>query len=188
MPQNHKKFRHIKTDTIFDENIIRSINFKIGMTICPGKTQIKSGFEWRRDIKIDLDLIKQHNVDVIVTLLSKKDVVRLKIESMFDEIRKRGMQSIWYDIDDGTCPKDEELWKKYAADVGDKLVKENKNVLVHCMGGLCRTGAFVLTVLKYLKLIDDESIGQGVLWIGQSRKSAGGTRKQIKYVQDLKFE
>eukprot|EP01084_Bolivina_argentea_P200237 342428_1 len=180
------KLRLVKKRNNFDSNTTLSIDFKLGMTICPGKTQPK-GFLWQRDMNIDLNLLKKQNVDIIVTLLSKKNIIRLKVESLFDEIKKRGMESLWYEMEDSTIPNDVELWKKYSAYIGDKLTNENKRVVVHCMGGLCRTGAFVLSVLKYLKLINDDTVGQGVLWIGKSRKSAGGSASQIEFVQSLQF-
>eukprot|EP01083_Nonionella_stella_P006694 19399_1 len=172
------------------QNRTVSIDFKIGMTLCPGKHQNKSSFVWKRDLHIDLDYIKQQNVDIVVTILSHKDVTRLTnlgVESLVNEIEKRGMESIWYDMGDGSIPKNKQLWKQYASYVGDQLTKQNKIVLVHCMGGMGRTGAFILTVLKYLKLIDNDSIGQGVFWINKSRKGAGGTASQIQFVHSLQF-
>eukprot|EP01084_Bolivina_argentea_P137818 242724_1 len=184
---NGKKFKFVNCKTNFDINTSISIDFKIGMTMCPGKCGNRAHFVWNRDMYMDLDQLKQYNVDIIVTLLSKKDIIRLNIQSMFDEINKRGMESIWYDMPDGSIPKNVKKWKQYVSYIASQLTKQNKSVVVHCQGGLGRTGAFVLSVLKYLKLINDQTIGQGVVWIGNSRKSAGGTATQIKFVQSLQF-
>ena len=98
------------------------------------------------------------------------------------------MKCYWYKIPDGTTPKDTELWKKVVIEVANELTVNKKKVVVHCMGGLNRTGMFVLSVLKYLKVLNDENIDDGVSWIAKSRKGAGGNGQQILYVKDLTFE
>lgn len=169
---------------------ILSIDFKIGMTLCPGKHQKNAGFgcEWKRDLSADLKSLKEeYSADIIVSLLSKSDLVTLKVDKLAEEIGNHGMKSYWYDIPDGTTPKDADQWKQMVIEVAHELTENHKTVVVHCMGGLNRTGMFVLSVLKYLNVIDNNTLNHAVSWIGKSRKAAGGNGGQIQYVRNLTF-
>eukprot|EP01084_Bolivina_argentea_P299461 516197_1 len=180
-----------KKDNEDNKNIL-SIDFKLGMTLCPGKHQdyaAITGCQWERDLQMDLKRLKEKcDVDVIVTLLSEDDLVTLKVENLIEEIEKHKMKSYWYKIPDCSIPNDVDLWEKMAIDVANELTVNNKNVIIHCMGGLNRTGMFVLSVLKYLKIIDNNTVDDGVKWIGKSRQGAGGNSQQIRFVKKLKFE
>ena len=187
-----KNNRVIKDDTDQkeDDPNILSIDFKLGMTICPGKHQnfAATGCEWKRDLTSDLRVLKdKFNTDIIVTLLSESDLKELNVPNLIEEIKKHKMESYWYKIEDGTVPNDADLWKKMVMDVSKELMENKKHVVVHCMGGLNRTGCFVLSVLKFMKIINDDTIQNGVSWIGKSRKGAGGNGSQIQYVKSLKF-
>ena len=171
-----------------------AIDFRIGMTLCAGKTQANSayGVNWKRNINLDLKEFEKLKVDIVVTLLSKQDLIDLKVDTLIDDIKKHSMESVWFDIEDGSTPQDVESWKKQVIYVAEQLTQENKTVVVHCMGGLNRTGMFVLSVLKYLKLIGtgekgSATIDDGVHWIAQSRKNAGGNYSQIQFVKKLTF-
>eukprot|EP01083_Nonionella_stella_P007621 21955_1 len=179
-----------KDDEADNNANILAIDFKLGMTICPGKHQeyAASGCQWKRDLKMDLQRLKEtFEVDVIVTLLSEEDLKELKVERLVEQIEQFKMKSYWYKIPDGTTPKDVELWKQTVIQVSNELTVHKRNAVVHCMGGLNRTGMFVLSVLKYLKVLNNKTIDNGVRWIGQSRKGAGGNGLQIMFVKGLEF-
>ena len=49
---------------------------KIGLSLCPGKTQsgAMSG-NWKRDLEIDLERIRSHGYDVVVSLIESKNLL-----------------------------------------------------------------------------------------------------------------
>jgi hypothetical protein len=51
---------------------------------------------WARDQYKDLDRLQQvYSCDVLVTLVREQELRDLRIEDLFDEVKKRGMQSLY---------------------------------------------------------------------------------------------
>ena len=166
------------------------IDFDLGMTLCPGKYQpdSMSGCTWDRNVETDVKVLKALGANCIVTLLSKSDFARLRVENLLSCIEENGMKSFWYDIIDGSAPSDEEQWKEMVIDVTNRLTVKREKVVVHCMGGLRRTGTFVVSVLKYLQLIDNSMLNEANRWLHQSRKNAGPNSVQQKFIEQMEFE
>ncbi len=59
-------------------------NFKLGMTLCPGKHQSHSmmGIQWERDLEKDLARLKESGVTTIVTLMHKEEMEELKVPNL----------------------------------------------------------------------------------------------------------
>lgn len=128
----------IAEDEKQDVASLMRIDFKLGMTLCPGKHQgfAASNCEWQRDLGTDLKALKDAKVDDVVSLLSAGDLKRLKVPQLVEAVGKHRMKAHWVDIADGTTPKDVEEWKQVVQQVARRLSVDKKVVVVHCMGGL----------------------------------------------------
>ena len=125
---------------------------KIGLTLCPGKTQSwgLTG-SWARDLGLDLDAIGSWNAAAVVTLVEGAELERLQVDGLGEAVRERHMEWVHLPIRDRSAPDEsfEEAW----VEVGESLrarLRAGFNILVHCMGGLGRAGTIASRLLVEL--------------------------------------
>jgi len=123
---------------------------KIGLSLCPGKTQsgAMSG-NWKRDLEIDLERIRSHGYDVVVSLVERKEFVELEVEAFHSgAVQKAGMEWIWIPIVDQKTPT-----QTNHAGLNEVLaeVKSGKSVFVHCKGGRGRAGSVTAWLLTHFE-------------------------------------
>ena len=118
-----------------------SLEGKVGLTFAPGKhSTSKGGARWERDLAVDLDrLVQEFGVDVLVCLLEDHELGRLQILGLVREAEARGIAVVRLPIPDaGVLPNQQpvrELVESMTA-----AVATGKTVVIHCAGGLGRTG------------------------------------------------
>lgn len=111
----------------------------LGLTLCPGKKD--AGGNWHRDLQDDLQAIRDWGAATIVTLIENHEFRMLGIESLERDVRAMDMEWIHLPILDVSIPdrRFEDAWVK----VGPKLhsrLDAGERILIHCRGGLGRTG------------------------------------------------
>ena len=133
---------------------------KIGLTLCPGKTQSwgLTG-SWARDLALDLDAVGSWNAAVVVTLIEGAELERLQVEGLGEAVRDRHMEWVHLPIRDRSAPDAafEEAW----IEVGESLrarLRAGFNILVHCMGGLGRAGTIASRLLVELGWTPSDAI------------------------------
>lgn len=159
--------------------IILNEQQKIGLSLCPGKTQsgAMSG-NWKRDLEIDLERIRLHGYDVVVSLIESEEFVELKVEPFHNEaVQKAGMEWIWIPIVDQKTPT-----KINHAGLNEVLaeVKSGKSVFVHCKGGLGRAGSVTAWLLTHFERSAPSAIAETRL----ARKGAIENIRQESWVTD----
>ena len=122
---------------------------QIGMTFCPGKKDRGySGTTWNRDLDSDLDEIKAWGADAIVTLLEEFELKMLGIPNISDQVLKREIE--WYHLPirdlDIPDPQFDERWLDSWQQLKSILFRGGK-ILLHCRGGIGRTGTIVAKLL-----------------------------------------
>lgn len=124
---------------------------RIGLTFCPGKKQTDalSGV-WDRSLDDDMKAIKAFGAVALVTLMPDSELQSLHASphQIRDEASKSGIA--WYQlpIPDAGIPDNsfEDLW----VDAGPRLralLKAGHNIVIHCKGGLGRTGTVAARLL-----------------------------------------
>eukprot|EP01125_Pyxidicula_operculata_P018253 TRINITY_DN6486_c0_g1_i1.p1 TRINITY_DN6486_c0_g1~~TRINITY_DN6486_c0_g1_i1.p1 ORF type:complete len:169 (+),score=16.57 TRINITY_DN6486_c0_g1_i1:142-648(+) len=146
------------------------------MTICPGKVQpyAMTGISWDRNTTKDLQVLKEkYGCNVLVSLMELREIKNLKTE-IIEQTPTMDMKHYLFEWRDGDIPS-ENTWtttyKKLLIDVASEVM-DGKVIVVHCMGGLGRTGTFVSNLLQYLLKIEIEDA------IDLTRRSRRGTIKQ----------
>ena len=156
---------------------------QIGMTLCPGKKQTDgiSG-HWDRDLKTDLTDIRRWGAKHVLTLLDADEYSELQVSDLADEIRANGMNSYTLDTTDGGVPggNHPSLWKHHAEQFVRKLAL-GESILIHCKGGLGRTGTFVAGLLVENGVDPDKAIAT----IREVRPGAIETPKQEQWITGL---
>ncbi|MFH5927480.1 cyclin-dependent kinase inhibitor 3 family protein [Roseomonas xinghualingensis] len=155
----------------------------IGMTFCPGKVQSGGlGGNWRRDLVLDLDAVRDWGAVAVVTLMEEHELARYRVAAMGEEVRARGMDWLHLPIVDADVPNEafEALWKE----AGPRLLTwlgEGRRILLHCRGGLGRTGLVAARLLIELGM----EPGEAVKAVRAARRGTIETRAQEAYVMAL---
>ena len=145
-------------------------NGEIGMTLCPGKQQDRGlTGRWRRDLQLDIERIADSGITTVVSLIEWDEFASLGVESLGDTVTAAGMSWIHLPIRDRSIPdvEFEAAWREQGA-VLQRRLADGERILLHCMGGLGRTGSIAGRLL----------IEQGedpLLAIGRVRQARPGT-------------
>lgn len=115
---------------------------RVGMTIAPGKHSVaQGGFLWARDLAADLDALAAAGTTQLVCLLEDTDLGRLEITGLGEAARRRGLTYVHFPILDVTAPRPDQRAALEAVLEGiDRAVAAGGRVVIHCEGGLGRTG------------------------------------------------
>jgi len=155
----------------------------IGMTLCPGKKQrgAMTG-DWHRDLALDLDAIQAWGATVIVNLIEDHEMVDLGVQDTARQL-PAGIDYIRLPIPDFGVPSTawHTQWQAESPVLLDRL-RAGESILLHCKGGLGRTGMIAARILVELGLTPEESITT----VREARAGTIETREQEAYVRAIK--
>lgn len=144
----------LRVDFVSDVTLKQlGVEGRIGMTIAPGKHQ-RGGHsgDWARDLDADLARLRElYATDLLVTLLPGYELQALKIPNLLERARAHGLETRYFPFDDGSVP--DRLLGAYV--LIERLVSRLRaggTIVVHCKGGLGRSGLVVASVLIALGL------------------------------------
>lgn len=126
----------------------------IGMTFCPGKKQKHSiSGHWNRDLAIDLAVIKDWGAEVVVTLMEPEELAAVGVAALGDAVEALGLEWYHLPIRDVHPPgqRFENRWVLYGLKLR-RLLHRGGRCVLHCRGGLGRTGTVAARVLVELGL------------------------------------
>lgn len=113
---------------------------RLGLTICPGRQ------DRDRDLGEDLATLSDEQVSLLVGLLPEHEMRWAGVTGMSEEARRAGIDYVHEPIQDQRPPTMAaaiELVTRIRA----RLMAEEGSVVVHCMGGLGRSGTIVAATL-----------------------------------------
>lgn len=132
-----------------------------GMTFCPGKKSDSIyGGNWDRDLDKDLAAIRDSGAGALLTLLEDHEFELLGVPQFPAVMQTQPFQWHYLQIRDSDVPDDrfEANWPAVRAQLADVL-KNGEMVVVHCRGGLGRTGLVVARFLVEEGMAPDDAIG-----------------------------
>ncbi len=130
---------------------------RLGMTILPG---VKDPGRWDRDLSSDLHRLKEHyGVNVLVNLLEREEFARYGVPDLLERSHEAGLEIVHWPIRDVSTPRKAQT-EEYADLISRilDLLRDRKTVVVHCRGGLGRTGTVAASVLVALDQDPDEAV------------------------------
>jgi ADP-ribosyl-[dinitrogen reductase] hydrolase len=152
----------------------------LGLTICPGK---KDSDKWNRDLEEDLRAIRNWGASTVVTLMEPHELDLLKVSHLGERVQKLGMRWIHLPIRDVDVPDQrfERGWSIAGPEIHDRL-REGEKIVIHCRGGLGRTGVVAGLILVERGCAPRDAVRQ----VRSARPGAIETVKQEKYVLKAK--
>ena len=151
---------------------------RIGLTIAPGK---KADGWWDRDLDTDLKRLRDdYSCDVLVSLMEDHEYRWLHIEDLFERAPSHGIAVLRFPINDGHPPHDGEMLQ-FLELIGQILeaARAGQTVVIHCRGGLGRTGTVAAACLVALGHAPAEAIER----VRAARTGAVETREQERWVE-----
>jgi predicted protein tyrosine phosphatase len=120
---------------------------RLGLTIAPGRW--RRGLDASSDdlVRDDLVRLRDHfGAKVLVTLMEEFEMTKYGISALLDEARRVRLESVWFPIEDVSVPADLEATEG-VVDVIVARMERGQTVVVHCLGGLGRSGTIAACVL-----------------------------------------
>lgn len=156
----------------------------IGMTICPGKRgSSQYGPEWARDLDTDLRVIAAWGTKHLITAMETNEMDQLGVRDMGETARRFGLHWTQVPITDGDVPdhRFDTIWPNLVKSVTRDLLLGNRTV-IHCRGGLGRTG--LLSCLVLIEL--GSSPGNALQLVRTARPGTVETQAQQNFVLNYK--
>ncbi|HOU92956.1 MAG TPA: tyrosine-protein phosphatase [Polyangiaceae bacterium] len=158
--------------------LVPDIPGQLGMTFAPGKHHSGKSGRWRRDLDADLRrLVELYGLRVLVSLMGDQELARCGIAALPERCTAAGVELWRHPIVDVRAPSELAPTQALVARTIDRL-RRGDTVVVHCLGGLGRTGTIVACVLVAL----GASAAAAVAACRKARPGAVEVREQEDFV------
>ena len=149
---------------------------EIGLTILPGRK------DYSRSVDEDLKQLKVYGVDTIIPLITDDEFGHFGVSNLIEKYKEYNFNVHRLPIMDQLISSEEEMVNMVS--YIDELMKKNEKVLIHCVGGLGRSGLVAASYLKYKGL----SASQAIKTIRKTRgPRAVESKIQEDFVKNVQF-
>ena len=157
-----------------DHELLKKGN--IGLTILPGRK------DYSRSVDEDLKQLKAYEVDTVIPLITDDEFSHYGVSDLLEKYEEYEFDVHRLPIMDQLVSSEEEMNELIS--LLDNEINNDKKVLLHCVGGLGRSGLVAACYLKYKGLKSDDAISA-------VRKVRGPRTVESKiqedFVKDFKF-
>ena len=156
---------------MFREVNVPSAEAKLYLHSMPGRYDTMENF---------ISSLIKDEIDYIVCLTSDEEI-QIKSPEYKDAIETGTIPCarLIFPIEDFNVPTDKSEYKKFLTDVVEKF-KNQKNILIHCAGGIGRTGTFAVGFLIEYGFTKKEAFN-----MIEQAGSGPETDKQIKFIDEI---
>lgn len=132
----------------------------IGLSQCPGRSSLDlTGKRWNNDLDTDIQAIRNAGFSMVVSLLSAQELLHHGAGEIEKKLHEAGI--IWHQfpIADFGIPSATTIaaWELSLPKILDEL-RLGKKILIHCAGGLGRTGMMSANILVAMGVDPSRSI------------------------------
>ena len=151
-------------------------NGQLWISHYPGKKGIEN-----KAIQAEMDLLelKKRKIDIVASLLERKELAELQIANLFELIKKHNFSHYYFPIQDKSVPKNKVQLRRFLNNLCAEIQKDKK-ILIHCNAGLGRSGLIAALLCKKLGIVKEP-----ISFIRQYRPGAIETKEQEKLISLL---
>lgn len=150
---------------------------RLGLTLCPGKKDPGQG--WDRDLDEDMRAIRDWGASVVVSLIEPHEFDFLRVPGLADAVARHDMRWLHLPVRDVDIPDERfELGWQSAGPTIHQRLRAGERILIHCRGGLGRTGLVAALILAERGCDPREAIRR----VRSARPGAIETAAQEQYV------
>jgi protein-tyrosine phosphatase len=125
---------------------------QLGLTLAPGKKTDEKDVRWERDLETDLKRLREeYGVGVLASLMERDEYSDLEIPDLSQKAEEQGMEVLYLPIPDYGVPSasEDDDYRPFIEDIANRI-EEGETVVVHCRGGLGRSGLVAASILVAL--------------------------------------
>jgi len=155
---------------------------RLGMTFAPGMWAGSVGGRWERNLAADVRALEdEYETDVLVSLMEDHEYRGYRIPELLERDSIGGIEILRFAIEDMGVPQEAESegFEAFVQDVVRRL-EQGQNLVVHCRGGLGRTGTLAACVLVAL---GRHTANEAIAAVRETRKGTVQTREQEDFVR-----
>jgi protein-tyrosine phosphatase len=155
---------------------------RLGMTFAPGMWAGSVEGRWERDLAADVRALEEeYETDVLVSLMEDHEYRGYRIPELLERDSIGGIEILRFAIEDMGVPREAESegFEAFVKDIVQRL-EQGQNVVVHCRGGLGRTGTLAACVLV---AFDRHTADEAIAAVRETRKGTVQTREQEDFVR-----
>lgn len=168
----------IRVDFVTTEKLL--LPGRIGLTFAPGKKHLGMTGHWDRELDTDLARLRaEYGTDLLVSLIEEHEFAALRIANLRERLPTHGIELLWYPIRDVSVPTSMETFAEAVNRIVDAL-GAGRTVVIHCMGGLGRTG---LVAAACLMATTELTPREAIEIVRRARAGTVQTREQERYVE-----
>lgn len=154
---------------------------RLGLTFAPGKKHYGMTGHWNRDLDVDLTRLRnEYKTDLLVSLIEEHEFAALQIPDLRERaVATHGINILWYPIREVSVPVSIEDFAVAVKTITEAL-SAGQIVVIHCMGGLGRTGLVAAACLvAATKLTPREAIAI----VRHARAGTIQTKEQERFIE-----
>ena len=156
---------------------------RLGLTLAPGKKCASSlaNVVWERNLQADLKRLRDvYATQVLVSLMEDVEYEACSIPHLLSDAGYLGMQVVHFPIPDLLVPElhQEQGFEGLTRHLSERL-ELGENVVVHCLGGLGRSGLLAAAILVAHGL----AAGEAIVTVRKARQGAVETHRQEEYLR-----
>jgi len=155
---------------------------RLGMTFAPGMRAPSLGGDWERDLTTDLKALEEeHRIAVLVSLMKEHEYSGYGIPELYERDEFGGIAVRRFAIQDMGIPQEAESlgFEAMVREVIENL-ERGQGVVVHCRGGLGRTGTVAACVQVAL---GNHTADEAIEAVRAARKGTVQTQEQEDFVR-----
>jgi protein-tyrosine phosphatase/nicotinamidase-related amidase len=129
---------------------LQTVPGKLGITILPGRKDLS------RSLAEDISRLQADGVSHVLSLVTKDELFAYGVEGLFEAYRQAGFAVLHLPIlDQGVCTPDEMTG---AVKWLDSSLSSGAKTMIHCVGGLGRSGLVAASYLKHKGMKAEDAI------------------------------
>jgi protein-tyrosine phosphatase len=136
----------LKNNDMGEETTDKSSTFEVFTFDFEGNKLSMSPLPGKQDLLTDMQTIQKHDVTAVVTLVTQEELEKLELTHLFETYKRYGILSLHVPIPDFDVPQDADMTR--IRDFVRARFDNGEHVLIHCMGGLGRSGTALACLAK----------------------------------------